>query len=355
MIELEQHYANNLEADASVQTLNNIDPLDVCLLADDEHSVERCIFLNEHFVNFGWGDSVTFLGKNQFIIKLITEIPIQYMQTVLTNANNAWLRFEQHNVKVLASNSEIEVFNNILLCQQVYRIQILNNGDYAHLQLYSIPKVCRYDGEIYPDRSIMTFHIYRTMEIREQMPEQPLLTVQPYEQQTFCPLVPGQRLQLITSLQSKINTSNLKSLQLCGSYYKTLFNRDVIKVTNLMCKKVLHHNSEVVFIHDKGRISSVIIPAVQSNNGELFFKFVEPVQRGGIFCAHMAGFILLSSVTDCEWFCDGVAATINSCDESNETAVTFTKGQRYVTLDKIDDIWWLANAPELELDRLRNL
>jgi ABC-type ATPase with predicted acetyltransferase domain len=94
------------------------------------------------------------------------------------------------------------------------------------------------------------------------------------------------------------------------------------------------------------------MPGILTNtNGELFPYMIEPANESDIICHNMAGFVFTNMESGIkDWLFDDDIAYVETDDE--ETIVTFTKSQKYVTVEKTYGHWWLATYPQYIIEKL---
>lgn len=346
MIEIEQAVATDLAFGAKVKQLRHIDPSKFCFFSPDIPE-ERCVFLEEKFVNFGFGNSVNFLESRVFVLNLISEIPTKNAYKELNN-NRAWGVFNLSNVKVHKENVKTENFANAVISIQNYLIELPNGINQAYIQFHSYPNVIRTEGQFFKQHALLHTSIYHSLKNRNSIPQ--LISIKATNKPIYVALVPGQQLQLITPENSSIDDTNISLLHVTSAIRQIKGER--VRSTIYRCNKIQDNNEIIRVYHGKRNQSIINLPGILTNaNGELFPYMTEPSGEFDIICNNMAGFVFTNMESGIkDWLYDNDIAYVESDDD--ETVVTFAKNQKYVTIEKTHGYWWLSTHPQYTIEKL---
>lgn len=345
MIEIEQIDTNNL-SDIKTELLSKISANNKVFCVS-ESPIERCVFLYERFANFS--NTVEFVDSRSFKLSIVSDLPAKHAKYDLVQ-NQAWMIFSKNNLNVLDRECKLYECHGSTYVIQRFHIQ-LNTFDKGYIQFYSIPQKLRSEGVFFNKHSLLHVSIYNDQKCMSLNPS--LISVKPSKKTVYIPLLPKQKLQVISSEKSNVVVSDDDVLKLTTTDKKSLCKGNVISSNIFTCQKFIEKNITVT-VKVKKQFRTMIIPGmVLSDNGDLYAVIDEPLQNCGIYCHNLAGIMISNGRTkknQLEWLYDDCVARISKNDFG--VVIVFTNKQEYVTLSKSDEHWWLLNDTNCSLDSL---
>lgn len=340
MVEIEQ-VDTNLAADIKIRSLDSIDPEKLSGFSLDVPD-EKCIFLTEQFQNYGFGETVQFGGDGTFCINLLSELP--HKAAAGLHNRQAWMIFAAHNVKPIKRGVKCEMYQNVIVSLQNYLFELSPGCDSGYIQFYSLPDICRCDGRLYRQNSLMHISVFRNQKARRISPE--MISVKPGgADKTYVAMLPTQKLQIITPSYASLGITSPK-LSVVDVDEKTLVNGGRVTSTVVRCDQLLDRGEIIEVQMGKWQTAIWLTGIVSSQEGGLYPFFNKPDRKTNLISYNMAGFAILDDA-DPNWLIDDIASIAQG---EVGTIATFTTPQKSVSIEQTEGYWWLSASDAYALD-----
>ena len=178
-----------------------------------------------------------------------------------------------------------------------YRIHLHHKANMGHVQfIQSARGGARYSRNTYPWGTLLNLYIYRDYSGGLKHKCYPsILPVVPLGRQSFVPLVPSQRMQLIVPSTYRVTfTPDEKTVPPLRYTLKTRSNFSDFRLNHFDCVRPVEASPQLIFFEakDSPRQGSVIIPPIFPTDHGDYAILHEPMDDVVIYCNNISGFIL---------------------------------------------------------------
>lgn len=178
-----------------------------------------------------------------------------------------------------------------------YRIHLHNNADIGHVQFFQAARGgARYSSHTYPFGTLLNLYVYRTN--KEELKKKcypAILPVVPGGRQTFVPLMPQQKMQLIVPKPYIVTfMPDQKEVPPLRCALKTKSHFSGYRFSYFDCKRPVEASPQLIFFEakDSPRQGVVIIPPIDPTEHGNYAILHEPMDDVRIHCNNIVGFIL---------------------------------------------------------------
>jgi len=266
-----------------------------------------------------------------------------------------WSLFSLHGLSLMDSHI-CRVLNGskryIKVCH-TFKVRVNDKDTAPYIQLMCNAQRVKYLSGIFKDGDIITLFVRH--DFMPRLPSPPIISIQPHAEQTFVPLLPKQRLQIITDgsqseLEFRFGVDS--SLRFMG---RQEIDRERSKKlgSNIRCDFFECLSSpktqELVFVNGKleQKSKTVSIPMMaRVAKDKRFPVIVDPVRKSVIYASNIDGFILRSHRNIDLKVEPGVGIRLvykMEKDDYNETKVAIIKPQPFFVLERIGAHWLIRN------------
>lgn len=226
----------------------------------------RFFFMKEEFVTFDCSE--TFV-ENCCEFKLISQIP--WMNHL------AWGIFNYYNVSIEHGNVNRRTFSKQTYVSQEISFELLN--DFGYFQLICLPEKIAYDGAIYHKYDILTFMVFRDLNVKKSLAFPHLITICPNASMTYMPIVSGQCVQLLCPEYDRVE--NKSDLEFIKGTKKTfsISRNDCIK--RLQTSTYRCNSNKEGFIHSGDK--TITFPEIFKENGKACVQIQKPLGNFDVY------------------------------------------------------------------------
>ena len=246
--------------------------------------------------------------------------------------------------KVLNSN------HKFFKVSQKIKVAVVNQNCVPYLQLICNARRVKYAESWFREGDVITLFVQHQK--MPKVPSPPILSIQPKAEQTFVPMLPKQKLQVITDLsQSELEW------RLDGDSALIYHGRQEIGMdfarrigTNVVCDFFEcvkdTQTQELIFVNSRNenRSKTICVPVIAYGVGNRRYPVIfDPVKTSAIYAHNISGFILRSkSHVPLRIDKDCPLLPIYSMDGRDycETKVKLTKFQPYFILERQGNQWF---------------
>lgn len=212
-----------------------------------------------------------------------------------------WTVFNLHGLILIniGTNYNANGSKKYIKASQKFKVAVVNHDCVPYMQLVCNARRAKYAESWFKEGDVVTLFVKHHK--MPTLPSPPLISIQPKAEQTFIPMLPKQKLQIITDLsQSEVEW------RLDGDSALLYRNRLTIGMdfsrrigTNVVCDYFEYvrdaESQELVFINSRSenRSKTVCVPVLGSCRGRYPIIF-DPVKTCVIYSHNIDGFILRS-------------------------------------------------------------
>lgn len=265
----------------------------------------------------------------------------------LDSDNGNWSTFKLHGLEIIKEKKE-ETYSGSKTYVKVthtYKVKVVDESVVPYAQFSCNVPWVKYAENIFRRGDVITVFVpHHKMPL---LPSPSVLSVNPKVDQTFIPMMPRQRLQVITDFsKDKIDfkLDSTSALLYCGneSYGKNKNIGEDVFCHYFECVKD-PETQELVFVNSDNKAKTICVPVLDNDTGHKRYPvIIDPVKSSMIYRNNIDGFILRSFKTiklriDKE--CPLQPIYIIEKFEFSEVKLKIMKPRPFFILERADTSW----------------
>ncbi len=275
------------------------------------------------------GSVIVLPGEGRVMIGSVVQRPTEGQKTVKT-----WTVLTKYGLTVQQANSGYasQVNKQWDSVTNTLKVALLDGYEWGCLQLRCMADTLHYGDRKFSKDEILDFYFHRDHDGASSIPYPPMVNLFQFSDQNYIPLVPGQILQVLPSIESQID-----DLQEMGDRCVMWSGQDRVgKSNNWRCFRYecvqIPQRSQHLYIKGKENYC-VIFPPIYRSGKEVFVVVTEPCRCVRVDCSNINSLRVRFAHNIPKVQCPNNYMEIPYADTSiNELKVAFKKTLRYVVI-----------------------